>query len=429
MKVIRLHRPMLSFWSLWVMTSSKLLLVRALIVFRSSSSFPPSTTTTTSIRRSHDVSTNTNSCLFNQNNEDDGDYDTSLFPRSGMNRRKVFTMLTGYTSALIVTAANTNPAKAIVTDETDNFADNYWDSSSSSSSSKSNKDSPISLPSPSDEVVVTVKSKDLQTKGGIGLELGEIEFRTNRRVFVKSVNEGSVADQLGIQKDWVIVSINGETAERTNVEGVATMIYRASHTASSSSSESDDVIVLRFRNPVIFRDQLRDLSSSSPDSVVTTQVAPAGDTTQRQLDGSVKPGRSVTEQDDQRISVSQLIPPKMCKRGSTLDDLMEISYIGRVVETGNIFDGSAIMVDGEGIPGRGNDVSISFVLGKQPFGQFPPGWDVGLTGMCVGERRRILVPPVLAYGEKGLPRRGIPSQATLQYDVTLVSLNGLAMPR
>jgi FK506-binding protein 2 len=429
MKVIRLHRPMLSFWSLWVMTSSKLLLVRALIVFRSSSSFPPSTTTATSIRRSHDVSTNTNSCLFNQNNEDDGDYDTSLFPRSSMNRRKVFTMLTGYTSALIVTAANTNPAKAIVTDETDNFADNYWDSSSSSSSSKSNKDSPISLPSPSDEVVVTVKSKDLQTKGGIGLELGEIEFRTNRRVFVKSVNAGSVADQLGIQKDWVIVSINGETAERTNVEGVATMIYRASHPASSSSAESDDVIVLRFRNPVIFRDQLRDLSSSSPDSVVTTQVAPAGDTTQRQLNGSVKPGRSVTEQDDQRISVSQLILPKMCKRGTTLDDLMEISYIGRVVETGNIFDGSAIMVDGEGIPGRGNDISISFVLGKQPFGQFPPGWDVGLTGMCVGERRRILVPPVLAYGEKGLPRRGIPSQATLQYDVTLVSLNGLAMPR
>jgi hypothetical protein len=27
---------------------------------------------------------------------------------------------------------------------------------------------------------------------------------------------------------------------------------------------------------------------------------------------------------------------------------------------------------------RGNDVSTFFVLGKQPFGQFPPGWDVGL---------------------------------------------------
>eukprot|EP00536_Pseudo-nitzschia_multiseries_P002540 jgi/Psemu1/183815/e_gw1.34.229.1 len=119
----------------------------------------------------------------------------------------------------------------------------------------------------------------------------------------------------------------------------------------------------------------------------------------------------------------------MCKRGATEDDLLEISYVGRVVETGAIFDGSAVKINGEGIAGRGNDVSIFFVLGKQPFGQFPPGWDVGLSGICVGERRRLLVPPVLAYGAKGLPRRGIPPNATLQYDVTLVSLNGLATPQ
>jgi hypothetical protein len=62
-------------------------------------------------------------------------------------------------------------------------------------------------------------------------------------------------------------------------------------------------------------------------------------------------------------------------------------------------------------------------------GQFPPGWDIGLVGMCVGERRRLTVPPVLAYGSAGLPRRGIPPDATLQYDVTLVSLNGLATPQ
>lgn len=67
--------------------------------------------------------------------------------------------------------------------------------------------------------------------------------------------------------------------------------------------------------------------------------------------------------------------------------------------------------------------------GKQPFGQFPPGWDAGLEGICVGERRRLIVPPVLAYGSAGLPRRGIPPNSTLQYDVTLVSINGLATPQ
>jgi len=332
-----------------------------------------------------------------------------------LDRRKLLSIaLVGCTA---VTTTPSQPSGAIMTDETDNFADNYWSSANTPASTQA---SPI----PTDEVVVKIPKEDLRSKEGIGLELKDVEFRTNRRVFVKSVSPGSPAERLGIQKDWIIVDINNESAERTNVQGVATMIYRASR-----SEDSSDSIEIRFRNPVIFRNQLKNLSSS-PDTVVTTQVAPAGDTTQRnQRDGSVKPGREVTEQSDQRLTVSQLIPPKMCNRGARDDDLLEISYIGRVLETGAIFDGSAVKINGQGIPGRGDDVSLFFVLGKQPFGQFPPGWDVGLAGMCVGERRRLLVPPVLAYGSKGLPRRGIPPDSTLQYDITLVSLNGLATPQ
>jgi sulfur carrier protein ThiS len=41
------------------------------------------------------------------------------------------------------------------------------------------------------------------------LELGEVEFRTNRRVYIKSVTPGSIAERLGIKKDWVVVAING----------------------------------------------------------------------------------------------------------------------------------------------------------------------------------------------------------------------------
>jgi FK506-binding protein 2 len=340
-----------------------------------------------------------------------------------LDRRKLLAIaLAGCTTGI---NSLSQPSQAIMTDETDNFADNYWSSSSPTPASASSA-SPGTLPTPTDEIVVKVPKEDLRTKGGIGLELAEVEFVTNRRVFVKSVSPGSLANRLGIQKDWIVVNINKETAERTNVQGVATMIYRASR----STDDSSEVVEIRFRNPVIFQNQLNNLSSSSPNTVATTQVAPAGDTTQRnQADGSVKPGREVTEQVDQRLSVSQLIPPKLCTRGATDDDLMEISYIGRVKETGAIFDGAAVMINGKGIPGRGDDVSLFFVLGKQPFGQFPPSWDVGLAGMCVGERRRLEVPPVLAYGSKGLPRRGIPPDATLQYDVTLVSLNGLAIPR
>jgi hypothetical protein len=56
--------------------------------------------------------------------------------------------------------------------------------------------------------------------------------------------------------------------------------------------------------------------------------------------------------------------------------------------------------DGISMAGRGGDATIYFVLGQQPFGQFPKGWDLALVGMCVGEKRTVKVPPVLAYGPK-----------------------------
>jgi sulfur carrier protein ThiS len=170
---------------------------------------------------------------------------------------------------------------------------------------------------------------------------------------------------MGIQKNWIVVSVNGKSAERTNAEGVAILVSQAVKSTPENGS-----IELRFRDPSIFRERLSDLSSAGE---VTTQVAPAGDTTQRNMDGTVKSGRSVTSQADQKLTVAQLIPPKMCNRGATTDDLLEISYLGTVVETGAVFDGSAIKINGQAVPGRGNDVSLFFVLGKQPFGQFPPG--------------------------------------------------------
>lgn len=37
-------------------------------------------------------------------------------------------------------------------------------------------------------------------------------------------------------------------------------------------------------------------------------------------------------------------------------------------------------------------------------GYIIPGMDQGLQGVCIGERRRITIPPHLAYGENGAGR-------------------------
>ena len=66
---------------------------------------------------------------------------------------------------------------------------------------------------------------------------------------------------------------------------------------------------------------------------------------------------------------------------------VEVHYVGVSWSSGNEFDSSW---------DRGK--TFRFGLGK---GQVIQGWDQGVAGMKVGGRRRLTIPPMLAYGKRG----------------------------
>ena len=88
-------------------------------------------------------------------------------------------------------------------------------------------------------------------------------------------------------------------------------------------------------------------------------------------------------------------------------DTVSVQYVGVLFENGKQFDASW---DGNR-PGQ----AFQFPLGG---GQVIPGWDQGVVGMREGGRRKLIIPPELAYGAQGFPP-DIPPNAALIFDIDL----------
>jgi len=87
-------------------------------------------------------------------------------------------------------------------------------------------------------------------------------------------------------------------------------------------------------------------------------------------------------------------------------DTVTVHYTGAVASTGKVFQSSL---------DTGQPVSF-------PLNGVIAGWSQGIPGMKEGGTRRLLIPAALAYGSSPPQGSGIPANADLVFDVTLIKI-------
>ncbi|XP_043471413.1 46 kDa FK506-binding nuclear protein-like [Leptopilina heterotoma] len=137
------------------------------------------------------------------------------------------------------------------------------------------------------------------------------------------------------------------------------------------------------------------------------------------VDGKQKKNKTEQNAQQQQQQQQQQQKRKTIEGGVQIEDLkvgngspakpgrnVSVYYVGRL-KNGKKFDETK---GGEG---------FKFKLGG---GDVIKGWDVGISGMKVGGKRRLTIPPAMGYGHKGSPPV-IPGNSTLVFEVELKNVH------
>jgi FKBP-type peptidyl-prolyl cis-trans isomerase (trigger factor) len=113
------------------------------------------------------------------------------------------------------------------------------------------------------------------------------------------------------------------------------------------------------------------------------------------------------------LEIEKTFVPAKCDRKTKPGSRVKMHYTGRIDrsstagEKGKKFDSSL-----------DRNEPFEFSLGQ---GQVIKGWDEGLLDMCEGEKRTLIIPPEMGYGDAGAGN-DIPGGATLNFKVECISV-------
>uniref|UniRef100_F6Z8D7 peptidylprolyl isomerase n=2 Tax=Ornithorhynchus anatinus TaxID=9258 RepID=F6Z8D7_ORNAN len=106
------------------------------------------------------------------------------------------------------------------------------------------------------------------------------------------------------------------------------------------------------------------------------------------------------------VTIENRSVPENCERRSRAGDFLRYHYNGTLLD-GTLFDSS-----------YSRNRTFDTYIGQ---GYVIAGMDEALLGVCIGEKRRITIPPHLGYGEDG--RGKIPGSAVLIFDIHVIDFH------
>jgi peptidylprolyl isomerase len=161
---------------------------------------------------------------------------------------------------------------------------------------------------------------------------------------------------------------------------------------------------------------------SEPAPVTTPDQGPQPGILEPDAEDAPKPAPEETPAKDDQAPIAGEKQPEAAT-GETVTLPSGLKYVDEKIGDGAVAeDGKSVLVDYVGTLEDGTKFDSSYDSG-QPFeltlgaGEVIQGWDEGLKGMKVGGKRKLTIPPDLAYGAEGRP--GIPPNATLLFEVEL----------
>ncbi len=153
----------------------------------------------------------------------------------------------------------------------------------------------------------------------------------------------------------------------------------------------------------------------------TKQEAPPAETTQ--------PTESQAQTEPATEEPAETDGSTTTDAGTPTEDVTELKIEDTKKGSGDaVKAGDTVTVDYTGWLTDGTKFDSSLDSG-QPFqfqvggGQVIQGWDQGLVGMKVGGTRKLIIPPDMGYGAQGAGGGVIPPNATLVFEVKLISID------